>query len=108
MATQSYPEKKSFDDQFYNSTSGEYDYEQYMERGKDQLREIMQDNAGRTVLISLAAGFGLGLVIGQALGGSPRSSSKWSDRIAAEGLGRKLMEGVEGILPDAVSKHLNS
>ena len=108
MATQTYSEKKSFDDQFYRDGSGECDYEQYMERGKQQLREMMDDKAGRTVLISLAAGFGLGLVLGRALGGSSRSSSRWSDRIAAEGLGRRLMEGVEAVIPDALSKHLPS
>lgn len=75
--------------------------EGYLERGKAQIKEIVEDREGRTVLTALVAGLGMGLLVGTALSGSRKE--KWSDRVAAEGIGRRLMESVDKYLPDALS-----
>jgi hypothetical protein len=55
------------------------------------------------VLVALAAGFGVGLVIGCAIASSQSQPKTWHDRIAAEGLGRRLLERIEGMMPDALT-----
>jgi hypothetical protein len=75
----------------------------YVSRGRAQVREMTRDHEGTAVLVALAAGFGVGLLIGAALGSAQSQPQSWRDRIAAEGLGRRLLEGVEGIVPDALA-----
>lgn len=82
-------------------SADEHPGESYLERGKSQIKDIVEDREGRTVLTALVAGLGLGILVGTALSGSRKS--KWSDRIAAEGIGRRLMESVDKYLPDALS-----
>jgi len=93
-----HPVKPSYSSDEHPNKSGE----SYIERGKAQIKEIVEDREGRTVLTALVAGLGLGLLVGSALRGS--RSSKWSDRTAAEGIGRRLMESVDSYLPDALAE----
>ena len=78
----------------------------YMSRGTERFGEMTQGHEGQAVLIALAAGFGVGLVIGMSLASGNRRSHSWTDRITAEGIGRKFMERVERMLPDAITEHL--
>lgn len=78
---------------------------EYYERGEERLRECMSGREGTSLLLSLAAGVGVGLVLGIALGRSRRESMSWRDRIAAEGFGRKLMDRLEGMIPDTIAEH---
>jgi hypothetical protein len=80
---------------------------EYYERGSARVRDMTQDHEGTAVLIALTAGFSVGLVIGCALAASPPKSRRWTDRIAAEGLGRRLLERVEGMIPDMISERLS-
>ena len=75
----------------------------YLSRGASQVREMTEDREGTAVLVALTAGFGVGLLIGAALASSHSRPQTWRDRIAAEGLGRRLLERVEGIMPDALT-----
>jgi hypothetical protein len=80
----------------------------YLARGNDQLREIVEDREGQAVLAACALGFGLGVAIGYAMGGpSEKERSRWTDRITAEGLGRKLLERVDQLLPESVTSRLH-
>ncbi len=79
----------------------------YLDRGVSQVRELTHDREGTAVLVALTAGFGIGLAIGAALGSSQSRPQTWRDRIAAEGLGRRLMERVEGIMPEALSDYMH-
>ena len=80
----------------------------YLARGNEQLREIVEDREGQTVLLACAVGFGIGVAIGYALGGpSERERGRWSDRITAEGLGRKLLDRIDQFLPEAVASRLH-
>lgn len=78
----------------------------YMSRGATQFREMTRDHEGTAVVVALATGFGVGLLIGCALTSSRSDSSTWRDRVAAEGLGRRLLERVEGMLPNALSEYV--
>jgi hypothetical protein len=79
----------------------------YLSRGTSQVRDLTRDHEGTTVLLALAAGFGVGVLIGAALAASsePRPRS-WTDRIAAEGIGRRLLERVESIIPEALAERI--
>jgi hypothetical protein len=79
----------------------------YLARGASQVRDLTHDREGTAVLVALTAGFGIGLAIGAALGASHSRPQTWRDRIAAEGIGRRLMERVEGIMPDALSDYMH-
>ncbi|MEX2307020.1 MAG: hypothetical protein WD738_05480 [Pirellulales bacterium] len=76
----------------------------YLSRGASQFRDMTRDHEGTAVLVALAAGFGVGLMIGAALASSQRRPRSWTDRIAAEGLGRRLLERAEGLIPDALAE----
>jgi hypothetical protein len=77
----------------------------YYERGEKKLRQRISGREGTAVLISLAAGLGVGLIVGAVFGRSRRQTLTWRDRATAEGFGRRLVERIEGILPDAIAEH---
>jgi len=77
----------------------------YVAQGASQVQECIRDYSGTAVVVSLVAGFGIGLAIGKALSGAHSEPQTWRDRIAAEGLGRRLMESIDSIIPDALSQH---
>lgn len=80
----------------------------YLERGNEQLRDMVEDHEGQTVLVALALGFGIGVALGYAMAGpSQHESSRWIDRKTAEDLGRKLMHKMDQYLPEAVTSRLH-
>ena len=78
----------------------------YLSRGASQIRGITRDHEGTAVLVALAAGFGVGLLIGAAIASSQSRPRSWKDRIAAEGLGRRVLERVENLIPEALAERL--
>jgi len=77
----------------------------YVTQGAEQVQECIRDYSGTAVVVSLVAGFGIGLAIGKALSGSHQEPQTWRDRITAEGLGRRLMDRIEAMIPDALAEH---
>jgi len=77
----------------------------YYERGQEQLRDCVTGREGTAVLMAMAAGVGVGLVIGAALGHSHQQERSWRDRVTAEGFGRRLMERIESMVPNALAEH---
>lgn len=77
----------------------------YWTQGEDYMRELVRDREGTAIMIALAAGVGVGLVIGASLGRSHREPRSWRDRLTAEGFGRRIMERVESMIPDALAEH---
>lgn len=77
----------------------------YVTRRASQVRELTRDHEGAAVAMALAAGFGIGLVIGSGLAMSHRKPQSWRDRLTAEGVGRRLLDRIEGIIPDALASH---
>lgn len=76
----------------------------FLERGNQQLRDMVEDHEGQTVLVALALGFGIGLAIGYSI--SPEPQHRWTDRVAAEGVGRRLLERFDALLPESISSKL--
>jgi hypothetical protein len=77
----------------------------YVSQGTEQFGQMTRGHEGQAVMVALAAGFGIGLVIGCSLASSHQKPNRWSDRIMAEGLGRKLLARVEGMMPEMISEH---
>ena len=89
------------------------DWQGMISRRKHQVDEMMQDHAGQSVLIALVAGFGVGYLIGCALASDNSTTySRWSsrlpDRSTAEGIGRRVMESLDRVLPEAISSRFTS
>jgi sugar (pentulose or hexulose) kinase len=80
---------------------------EYWEQGRDSMQECIRGREGAAVLMAAAAGIGVGLVVGAALGRSHKQQLTWRDRITAEGFGRRLMERIESMIPDALSDHFS-
>jgi len=79
----------------------------FLERGNQQLRDMMEDHEGQSVLVALGLGFGIGLAIGYSMGASPEPKHAWTDRLAAEGVGRRLLERIDALLPESISSRLS-
>ena len=77
----------------------------YWAQGEDQVRECVRGREGAAMLTALAAGLGVGLVIGAALGRSHTQPRSLRDRLTAEGFGRRLMDRIESMIPDALAEH---
>ncbi len=79
----------------------------YWHQGEDQMRELIRDREGTAILIALATGMGVGLVLGGAVGHARQRPKSWRDRLTAEGFGRRLMDRIESVIPDALAEHFN-
>jgi hypothetical protein len=77
----------------------------YVSQGTEQFGQMTRGHEGQAVMIALAAGFGVGFLIGCSLASSHQKPHGWSDRIMAEGLGRKLLARVERMMPEMISEH---
>jgi len=80
---------------------------EYWSEGREQMQECIRGREGAAVLMAAAAGIGVGLVVGAALGRSHKQQLTWRDRVTAEGFGRRLMERIESMIPDALSDHFS-
>jgi hypothetical protein len=77
----------------------------YWERGEEQMRECVRGHEGTAMLLALGAGLGVGLVIGASIGHSRPEPRGWRDRLTAEGFGRRLMDRIESMIPNALAEH---
>jgi hypothetical protein len=78
----------------------------FMGRGASQVRELTREHETGAVVMAAVAGFGVGVIIGAALAHSHRKPQTWRDRIMAEGLGHRLMERIESMIPEAIAQHI--
>jgi hypothetical protein len=69
------------------------------------MRGMVRGREGTAVLIAAAAGVGIGLVIGAALGRSHAEQQNFCTRRTAENFGRRLIDRIESIIPEALSEH---
>jgi ElaB/YqjD/DUF883 family membrane-anchored ribosome-binding protein len=70
-----------------------------------QVVDYAREHQGRVVLAALATGFSVGLLLG-GLMGRPRSKTSWTDRLTAEGVGRRLLDRIENLLPESIADRL--
>jgi len=94
--------------------AAEHKYEEIAEQASDYASEMaeetescIRDHSGTAVMVSLVAGFGIGILIGKALGKSHEQPKSRRYRAMAEGFGSRLMERIESMVPDAVAEHFN-
>ncbi len=80
---------------------------EYWAQGREQMQECIRGREATAVVMAVAAGLGVGLVLGAALGRSHRQQLTWRDRVTAEGFGRRLIERIENMIPDALSEHFS-
>ena len=60
----------------------------------------------QSIGLAFGIGVGVGLLIGIALLAPPSRPRSWHDRLVAEGLGRRLLERAERLLPETLSERL--
>jgi len=78
---------------------------EYWSHGREQMRGMVRGHEGTAVLLAAAAGVGVGLVIGAALGHSHAEHQSFYARRTAENFGRRLMDRIESMIPEALSEH---
>ncbi len=61
------------------------------------------------VLVVFGFGLGIGVALGSILGGPvmPRPSLGRRTGLAAEKLGRQMLDALSGVLPESLSKHIS-
>jgi len=94
--------------------SGEQKYEglaeqasEYVSDMAEETQECIRDHSGTAVMVSLVAGFGIGLLVGRAISSSREQPKSRQYRAMAEGFGSRLMERIEAMVPDALAEHFN-
>jgi hypothetical protein len=78
---------------------------EYVTESAEQVQECIRDHSGASVMVSLAAGFGIGLLIGRAIAAPYQEPRSRRYRAMAEGFGTRLMDRIEAMIPDAVAEH---
>lgn len=79
----------------------------YLERATSGIRELTRQREGRVVVAALATGFAIGAAIGCVIAGSRQRQQTWSDRLACEGLGRRLLDRLSSMVPDSISDKIH-
>jgi hypothetical protein len=77
----------------------------YVSESAEQMQDCIRDRPVSSVMVALVGGFGLGLLIGKALGTPHPKPRSRRYREMAEGFGSRLMDRIEALIPDAVSEH---
>src|SRR4051794_38100825 len=80
---------------------------EYVSDSAERMQECIRDHSAASVMISLAAGFGIGLLLGRAMGAPYEDPRSRRYRAMAEGFGTRLMDRIEAIIPDAVAEHFS-
>lgn len=62
-----------------------------------------------SVLVVFGIGLGVGVALGSILGGPvmPRPTFGQRTELAAEKLGRQMLDAIAGVLPESLSKHIS-
>jgi ElaB/YqjD/DUF883 family membrane-anchored ribosome-binding protein len=79
----------------------------YVSDVAEETQDCIRDHSGTAVMVSLIAGFGIGLLVGKAISSSREQPKSRRYRAMAEGFGSRLMERIEKMVPDALAEHFN-
>jgi hypothetical protein len=87
------------------------DFSEYVSESAGEIRHCAQQavsgREGTAVFVSLAVGFGIGVLIGTTLAAPRRRPAAWRDRFMAEGLGQRVLDRIEDMLPQRLTSCLN-
>jgi hypothetical protein len=79
----------------------------YLEQASERVRQLTHQREGRVVIAALAGGFAIGAAIGCVIASSRNRKETWTDRLACEGLGRRLLDRIGSFsnsLPDSITE----
>jgi hypothetical protein len=76
-----------------------------VEEMRSRFRETTRDREGTVVFVALAVGFGIGIALGTSLAQQRRSRS-WHERLTAEGVGHRILERLESVVPEGLARYL--
>lgn len=79
----------------------------YLEQAAQQARAMTRGREGRVVVAALASGFAIGAAIGCLIAGSRQHKVTWSERLACEGLGRRMLDRLANAMPESISEKLH-
>jgi hypothetical protein len=80
---------------------------EYVTDTAEQAQEYIREHTGTSVISALVAGFGIGLLVGHAIGGPQREPCSQRYRSMAEGLGTRLINRIEAVMPEALAEHFS-
>ncbi len=77
---------------------------------EDKCDTLVTQNPLSSVLVVFAIGIGIGVVLGNALGGTvvPHPSFGQRTGVAAEKVGRQILDAIAGVFPESISRHISS
>jgi hypothetical protein len=98
-------------EKYHDATSGGDDVissaRDYLQRGADQVAHRVNERPGASIMMAGLVGFGIGLLLSQALTAEEdHSYSKSFDRGTAERLGRNLLDRIEQAMPTMLRDRL--
>jgi len=83
----------------------------YLEQASERMRQLTHQREGRVVIAALAGGFAIGAAIGFVITSSRNRKETWTDRLACEGLGRRLLDRIGSFsssLPESITEKFRS
>ena len=72
----------------------------------EEVQEIVREHPGQAIAVAFGIGVGVGLLLSIALHAPTSRPRSWHDRFVGEGLGRRLRQRAESLLPETVSERL--
>ncbi len=72
----------------------------YLNRGTEQISQIVDDHPAQSLLLSCLAGFGVGIVLSKLFTTEVAPMRSSFDRHTAERIGRQLLDKVEQAMPN--------
>ena len=79
----------------------------YVAQTTKRVRSMTRGREGRIVVAALASGFAIGAAIGCLIAVSHQRKATWTDRLACEGLGRRLLDRIGSALPESITEKLH-
>jgi len=80
---------------------------EYVTERAEQAQAYIREHSAASVMSALVAGFGIGLLIGHAIGAPQRQPRSRRYRSMAEGFGNRLMNRIEAMVPEVVAEHFS-
>jgi hypothetical protein len=80
---------------------------EYVTESAERAQECIREHTAASVMISMVAGFGIGILIGRAIATPHHEPRSRRYRAMAEGFGTRLMDRIESVIPDAIAEHFS-